>query len=374
MPQKTSTQNRLFFLDHIRIFLCIMVIMLHTAITYGANGGWFHKEVANADVSPLMQLVYQIFNTVTQAYSMGFFFLIAGYFTAPSLIKKGTLEFLKDKLIRLGIPLALFATILAPLTIGLARLMQEGGTLLDGVHWIWGMGHYQCGPLWFVQTLLIFSLIYALWKAISPKKESKASHLPSHLSLLIAGILVGLVAFTFRLKIPVGENVFGMQLGYFASYIALFFVGCRAYHDHWLEKISFKYALPWAIVSLISIMLLPMLAKSCSDGSLFNGGWNIYAFMYAMWEPFAAWGIILLILYITRRFLSGTTPFFSGLARCSYAVYVIHPPVLVGLTLLSHNWVAAPGIKWLVVGLMTCIACWGIAAIMIKLPGLRRVF
>ena len=46
-----------------------------------------------------------MFNAFNQSFFMGFFFLLAGYFTAPALAKKGYSRFLQDRMLRLGIPL-----------------------------------------------------------------------------------------------------------------------------------------------------------------------------------------------------------------------------------------------------------------------------
>ncbi len=47
---------------------------------------------------------------------MGFLFLIAGYFTPGSYNKKGIKRFIKDRLIRLGLPTLLFMYIVGPIT------------------------------------------------------------------------------------------------------------------------------------------------------------------------------------------------------------------------------------------------------------------
>ena len=41
-----------------------------------------------------------------QAFALGFFFMISGYFTPVSFDRKGGWGFLRDRFIRLGIPLA----------------------------------------------------------------------------------------------------------------------------------------------------------------------------------------------------------------------------------------------------------------------------
>jgi fucose 4-O-acetylase-like acetyltransferase len=43
---------------------------------------------------------------------MSAFFLLAGYFTPRSFERKGSKQFLIDRLIRLGIPIAIYTTIL----------------------------------------------------------------------------------------------------------------------------------------------------------------------------------------------------------------------------------------------------------------------
>ncbi|MCU0922351.1 MAG: hypothetical protein MUF08_10015, partial [Burkholderiaceae bacterium] len=39
------TAQRTFFIDRLRVLLTVLVILHHTAITYGGSGGWFYREV-----------------------------------------------------------------------------------------------------------------------------------------------------------------------------------------------------------------------------------------------------------------------------------------------------------------------------------------
>jgi hypothetical protein len=64
-----------------------------------------------------------------------------------------------------------------------------------------------------------------------------------------------------------------------------------------------------------------------------SGGWNVQAAVYALWEPFLAWGVIMGLLHVfTSRF---ETPghVWRSLSRRAYAIYIIHPPVLVAIAL-----------------------------------------
>ena len=370
-PSARSTGARTAFLDHIRILLTVLVILHHAAITYGAPGGWYVNGLEPDHLGGNLWRASMLFVSVNQSFFMGFFFLIAGYFTASSFLRKGVLKYGKDRLVRLGVPLLIGAGFFSPLAISLAQVYRGGG-LIDGFYWVYAMGHYECGPLWFIQALLIFSAIYALVMLFVGRGDRSVREraFPSHLAILAGALFTGGLAFLLRQRFPVGENFWSMQLGYFSSYVVLFYVGCMASKHRWLEKVELRHALPWMIVSLaaISLMFFPMPEGDSSRG------WNAAALFYAMWEPFVAIGIIMGMLYIGRRFFSGTNRFWTHLARCSFAVFCIHAPVLVGMTLLAKNWAVGPLEKWAIVGGASCVACWAIASILVRLPGLRRVF
>ena len=58
---------------------------------------------------------------------MGFFFLLAGYFTPASLERKGYARFLGDRFLRLGLPLLAFIFILGPLTVAIVAAHDGKG-------------------------------------------------------------------------------------------------------------------------------------------------------------------------------------------------------------------------------------------------------
>jgi uncharacterized membrane protein len=54
-------------------------------------------------------------------------------------------------------------------------------------------------------------------------------------------------------------------------------------------------------------------------------------------------------------------------------VYIIHPPVLVGVTVLLHGWTAPALLKFAVAGTLACAASWIIADPLVRMPGLKRI-
>ena len=82
------------------------------------------------------------------------------------MARKGVAAFLKERFIRLGLPLAVFGVLLGPFTESLAGMAAPG-------HLGWpqvfaetaariGEGRINLGPLWFAYALLLFSVAYVL--------------------------------------------------------------------------------------------------------------------------------------------------------------------------------------------------------------------
>jgi peptidoglycan/LPS O-acetylase OafA/YrhL len=354
-------------IDHLRIVLTALVILHHCAIVYGGSGGWYWRQEPNASNRLLLW-----FNAVNQSYFMGFFFLLAGYYTPNSYDRKGAWPFLADRLRRLGLPLLGYFFVLSPLTIALART-GEGKPFWSGWWLMMQQNKFEPGPLWFAEALLIFAFAYAAWRRLLPGRARELSQLPGAATLTVTAVVVGAVAFLVRLVVPVGTNVVWLQLGYFPAYVLLFAAGCMVARAQLLERITFAEARPWAIVSLLLFILLPIVIVTHGDQGSFTGGWTLNAAFYALWDPFIAWGIILTLLWSFRTYCATASGFTARLAEQAYGAYIVHPPVLVGLSLLARAWTFPPLLKFGVVGLAACAGSFAIAAVLLIVPGLKKI-
>ncbi|MEJ2701324.1 MAG: acyltransferase family protein [Sedimentisphaerales bacterium] len=232
---------RIFFIDNLRILLISLVIMQHLSITYGGPGSWYYKEV---EADQATGIVLSWHNATNQAFFMGFLFLIAGYFTAASYDRKGPRRFLKDRLLRLGIPILCYDLVIGPLVA--YPLIRTGvwtsfSSYREYLIRYYSRFHVGTGPLWFVEALLIFATFYVLWRKFAKSAAHPAQvnrDMPRNLTIVIFALLVGLVSFTLRIWLPVGWTFGPMnfQLPFFTQYIALFIVGILAYRHNWLTR------------------------------------------------------------------------------------------------------------------------------------------
>jgi glucans biosynthesis protein C len=354
-------KKRQFFFDNIKSFLTILVILHHAAITYGASGSWYLVE---KNQSVLTYVLLTIFVTVNQSYFMGLFFFISGYFTPSAYKKKGAVHFLIDRFKRLGIPLFLYIFFIGPT---LLFFLKHQAFDID------------LGPLWFVAALLYFSCGYVIWRFFSRHKTTLSTTItfPSHKTILFLALITGIISFVTRLIFPLGTEVIELQLGFFPSYIMLYILGVYSHQYQWIPNISIKKFLPWICLSFLFIVSLPLIMVTGGalngKGQLFNGGINVQAFTYAMWEPLVAVGLILTILWFFQKKLNYSNYFLEIMSKSAYTAYIIHAPILVTIGWLLLPFKYHPLIKFGITGIIATTLTFLIAHFMTKLPYWKKI-
>ena len=366
---------RLVYIDNLRVFTIALVVLQHAAVTYSGLGSWYYKEAA-----PLGQAEFLFFGlgqSHAQAFFMSLFFLIAGYFVPASFERKGARAFLLDRLYRLGVPLLVYVLVLHPLLVKIlhpeldvADYLLNGLRTLDILSWT--------GPLWFAEALLIFTIAALPFLGrLHRQSAPPAAALPATtIWALIA--LVTAAAFGIRLVCPIGTSFANLQLCYFAAYIAAFAVGVMASARGWLERISYRTAKRWLLASFglgLPLWLCAVVAGGALEGrSAIDGGPNLGAFLYALWESFFCVAFIVALLGIAREKLNFQKPWMRFLADNTFGVYVFHAIVLV-LVSLALKPVALSAIpKFALVSLLALAGSFLVAWTVRQVPPLRRLF
>ena len=387
-------------LDALRAALTLLVLFHHTAITYGANGGWYYHE-AETDGTPGTVLL-SLFCTVNQAFFMGAFFLIAGYLTPGAVERNGAWPYLRERALRLGVPRCLaFCLFIGPLAIVLATratpaaaaVAQSARALALGERLLlYGrLGLFGVGPLWFATALLVFSFVYVALRRALAWRTARAPSIGGGAALPLRRHARRRrarhrrrpsrhYASPFRSawnRSARRSAIFSTDLGYFASYVVLFAAGCLGASAHWLDAAPAAQRRRWLIAALCALPVFPVVGWLAPHAPALQGnaggGWNVQAAIYAFWEPLVAWGFILGLLHAFQRRFASLGPIGSALARRAYAIYIIHPPVLVAMALAWRDVEAPPLIKFAVTGTATCLACFWLAGLLLRAPWIRRI-
>ena len=376
MAAEKPVNTRSFYIDNIRIFLTSLVVLHHFAITYGGPGGWFYRE-SSAEFPAIIPL--SMFVATNQAFFMGMFFFISAYFTVPSLQRKDAGKFIKDRLLRLGIPTLLFFFVLFPLTIFIRNkfIVEEQATLFGYIFksQVWGFG-----PMWFVEALLIFTFIYFVMHKVV-KKQTIIKSYPGSLSIFLFACFIGIFQFVIRIWLPVGWSMpfTNFQFPHFVQYIFLFMFGLVAYEQNWLERITFAKGKNWFIFVQVLIFIgFPALFifGGAGSGSLdkFMGGVTWQSFAYAIWEQLVGFGLVVGLLGIFKYRFNSQGHMAKRLSASSYGVYVFHPAVLLALSALFLNFNIPQFWKFIILAPVALTACFAIGYLVKKIPLLKRVF
>jgi glucan biosynthesis protein C len=358
-----------------------LLVLHHLAITYGHSGSWYYLEGRPDD---LASIVFALFNTVNQAFFLAFFFMISGYFTPGSYDRKGAWPFLKDRLLRLGIPFLIYVMLIDPLIEYAVAVNVRG---FPGSFWEFlarYFGNYRglgTGPLWFVETLLIFAIIYAVWRGLArPANQSQhPDKTPGNLAVAVFALLLGVLTFTVRLWQPVGSmfELLKLQFPYLLQYIGLFVVGIIAYRRDWFLGISDAMGKLWLGIAIVCIVLLPIMfvAGGVMEGNVapFLGGLHWQAFVTAVWEQFLCMGLVIGLLVWFRKRYDRQGALAKGMSASAYTVFLIHAPVLVFLALALRGISLHPLLKFAVVAPLAVALCFLIANYLRKLPLARRI-
>jgi len=373
---------RLRFLDNLRVLVIALVMVTHLSITYGGEGSWYYKE-GGADLLTFVPLTLN--NAVVQSFAMGLLFAIAGYFTPNSLDRKGAGRFLRDRLLRLGIPLLVYDYVVHPLLLvflgeiaGCGEAAYQG--YLDYLSTGWHLGS---GPLWFVETLLALTIFYVGWRWASKRRDGpRRADAPSpRLKTILAfAAVLGVLTFLVRLWFPIGWafRPLNLQLCFFIQYIGMYIAGAIAYRRGWLMRLPPTLGPSCLRVArrllLIGMPLLFLLGGAMSDDvSRFFGGFRWQALVYALWEQCFGVTLIVGLLVRFRERLNHQGPFAREASVCSYTIYVIHAPVIVVLAVAVRNIRIYPLLKFALVAAIAIPLCFLLAAGVRRLPLARRV-
>lgn len=382
----TSTAVRLSYLDTIRVILISLVIALHTAIVYGALGDWTYVDPAGNELSAIL---LTIITTLVQAFSLGLYFFISGYFTPGSYDRKGITRFWKERLLRLALPMAVYTWVLSSLTQYYAALGY--GKETTGSFWAFFRQNFlngaDEGPTWFIFALLLFTIGYTLWRWISAsidrEKLAWIRHMdvPNKKQILGFGLVVALGMFIVGLKSPVGDTlevfgIFNLMTIFFVQYILAYIAGTLAYRNDWLARFNGKDLRFWSWLTLGMILMMPALfvLGGGTDGpDVFTGGlhWQSAAFM--VWIGLFSVSISMTLLLWLRDRKLPQSRLMAIAGPNSYGVYLIHPLILVPITVWMTPVPLSPLLKFGIVLPLVLLLCFLVSEGLRRIPGVKAV-
>ncbi len=370
---------RLAWIDQLRTLAIILVVNLHACVTYSHVGDWYVQE----DPAPPLdvRIAFLFWEGHLQAFFMGLLFFVAGYFAHGSLRRRGPAGFARERLWRLGIPTLFYMLVLHPVIVfGLNPWRRDFGPLAPAyLHYV-ARGRFLggSGPMWFAAALLVFCLVLAAVRGRRAAPDRPAAA-PGAGELGLWGGVAVAATFLIRTVQPLGTSVLNMQLCYFPQYVLAFGAGLAAARGGWLETLARSARARWAGWLALGLGPLALAAVLAAGGLLhgqsfdgFRGGFGLRSLGLCAWEQLTGLGLGLGALSLCARRLDRATPFWRWLSDRSFGVYLLHPVVLVLLTLgLRKTGMVNPFLNAALLTATGVTASFAVADLARRVPGAR---
>ena len=337
--------GRLYYLDNLKVCLTVLVIMHHAGQAYGNGGEWPYTPSNPAEFMPW---IWHFFST-NAAFFMGLYFFISGYFVPRSFDKQGTKQFVQKKLLRLGIPLLFIGSIISIMT-----------------------GKLEIAHMWFVESLLVFCLIYALIRLMASPIDKVCNSKPTIIGLLIVASVMGIGSYFIRQVSPQDHWIwpFGiiplpMEPAHYLQYVMMFVLGILAYRFQWLDKMSNGVGLTALLVGI---------ALAVGNYLREGGPWDAFVWQwFGIYESLMCVFISFGLIWFFRQFVSTTSRFWQWCAAQSYGAYVFHLLLMIVLqNVVDGIWMGAFG-KFLFIGVVTTILAFLLTWVVRTIPGVKQV-
>ncbi len=368
--------KRVFFLDNLKTFLTICVVVFHVGLTYGARQGWYYYEPSSGT---FLNAFFTIFLSLLRSFGLEVFFFISGYFACASYDRHGPAVFLRQRLVRLGIPFAVFSVIVRPTLVYILNPGPDVPYSLLGN--IVSFRHVSPGPLWFVEILLLLSFAYLLVRVFLQRTGNSREWRPPVPGMrAVVLFCLGLAAATFVVRVfyPVGTSLLHFRVASFPAHIAFFVLGIMAFRGKWLEAVNNTLMKRWAMVLTAGVLLFVLLAAYQgvwgAGFRTFNGGMHWQAMFQAVWEPFYMVAITMVLLILFKDRFNGGGQLAKVMADNSYTVFFIHAPIAALLCYSIRGLALYPLAKFVVAAIPSVALCYLTSHFILRrLPYARKI-
>src|SRR5262245_10613947 len=167
-------------LDNLRGFIILMVLAFHSFMAYMASlplsPSPFDAPPYDWQAHPIIDnkrwLGFDLFGAFQFLHLMQLMFFLSGLFVWPSLVRKGTTPFLRDRLLRLGVPFVVGVFLLMPLAyFPVYRLRSDDPSWsVFWSQWI-ALPFWPSGPIWFLWFVLVLNIMAAALYSFAPRTK-----------------------------------------------------------------------------------------------------------------------------------------------------------------------------------------------------------
>lgn len=365
----------------LRLCLTLAVVLHHSVLAYCMFGHFDSQHFLRSSAPVVDGQRWRGFDLLVQwndTYFMALMFFISGLFVLPSLHRKGPYRYVKDRLLRLGLPFAISVCVVMPVAY-YPSLLEAGARISFASFWqgYFGRFHWPGGPAWFIWFLLLLDTLCVLTVLILPAlPHYLAARVPNVINRRPALAFGSLLAATLVVYLPfillfgpdrwLSWGPFFIQGSRIGLYALFFGLGCAAGAagiEHALFQRDGALARNWALTL-------------CLGAGFF--GWLItgpvpFEKIRPLLFAFCCVLFCVALLGICLRFITTLSAHISTLIGEAYGVYLIHYAFVTWTQyyLLPMSWGALPK-AGVVIG-VTVFSSFLATRIVRSFPAVQRV-
>jgi len=371
--------SRLYFLDWVRIIAFFLLILYHVGMYY-VSWDWHVKSpFASSTIEPLMML--------SSPWRLSLLFLVSGVASAFMLRKISAASFMKQRTVRLLLPLVFGMFAIVPLQpyFEVVEKVAYQGSFGDFMGlYMQGYGGFCRGDdclelptwnhLWFVAYLWVYTLVLGAMMLGMPKRLDSASqwigrHLTGWKLIALPAALLAFFRVTMLTAFPSTHGLFDDFYNH-ANYLTLFVLGALMARQSAIWP--GMEALRWSAVGIA----LGCWAALIVYFSMAEANTALEAFrpiQRCVWS-LCAWSAIVAAIGFARRLLNFDSAKRRYLADAVFPVYILHQTLIVTMAhLMKPAKLAAPMEGFILVVLTFTLCFAGYEAIR-RIPFLRPLF
>lgn len=352
-----SAPDRLHAMDNLRALAMLSGVLFHAALAYSPLA---HDVVPMAD--RVSSTAVDVCLWFLHLFRMPLFFVVAGFFAAMLVAKRGMVRMFRNRFMRIALPFVIFLPFahvaLKYSTLHAAQTVQHPSPVLAMIRQLLqtqglpeqlpGTGH-----LWFLYYLLFFYVL--VWSAKNFELEALAQRVRDLRPVWLLGVLPLLLVPSLAAVSaphPAPESLLP-QFWAFGYYGPFFAFGYLLYgHDAMMERL--RPLAPWLLAASLMLygvfwVLLDRHAPSMRDPS---ASWPL-----AVIEAYISVWMTCACLIAGKAWLDRRHAVLRYLSEASYWIYLVHLPILFALQYRLLDVKAPWGIKFVASMLATLALC-----------------
>ncbi len=366
-----SDDRRYYGLDALRGGMMLLGVVLHSATLYLAAPPPHFPITTDGNTSRVMDAVFDFIHS----FRMPLFFLLAGFFAALLVEKRGLRDTYRNRLARIAAPLVVASLTILPLTLLLmldfvvsvrygVRDLVPDLQVLQRLDRDMAARNVPKGiplmHLWFLQYLCFFYLLIPFSRMLVrwslPIEGRVARFLASPWSLPAFALYTAATLWPYPGGQVFGEFIFlGANAPALLFYGSFFVVGF-VFHHYRASAAGVVRYLPWCAAAAAVLFPLSIYASHLVYALPSSAvGYQIAAVVL---HGFCTWTLIWLFAGMALRFFDRPTPWVLYTGQSSYWVFLLHMPVICAMA-----WALAPLelpalVKFAMVGTVTTLVCF----------------